>query len=135
MTDSRRDIPTGNANDTARIDRYLWAIRICKSRSGATELCRAGHVKIRGVSVKAAHLVRRGDEITVNLNGHAKIIVPTVLIVRRVSAREAKECYFDHSPMQISIEHNLSPFLRDASTGRPTKRDRRVLDRLRNKGR
>lgn len=120
---------------SVRIDRYLWAIRICKTRSSATDLCRAGHVKVGVTSVKPAHPVRRGEQITVNLDGQTRVIEPTELITSRVGAPRAKECYLDHSPVTEVKSRDLAPFWREASSGRPTKRDRRMLDRLRNKSR
>ena len=118
---------------SVRIDRYLWAIRMCKTRSSASELCRAGHVKVGADSVKPAHRVNCGDQITINLDGQIKVVEPVELIVTRVSPARAKECYLDHSPV-TEIQAKISvPFAREASTGRPTKRDRRMLDRLRNR--
>ena len=121
--------------DTVRIDRFLWAIRVCKTRTDVAELCRAGHVKVGTTSVKPAHAVRLGEKITVNLDGQTRIIEPVELIVNRVGAPRAKECYLDHSPAPQTQAREPVPFWREASSGRPTKRDRRMLDRLRNKSR
>ena len=122
---------SADSSESVRIDRYLWAIRICKTRSIATELCRAGHVKVGVTSVKPAHPARRGEQITINLDGQTRIIEPVKLIVTRVGAPRARECYLDHSPVTESQVKESVPFLREASSGRPTKRDRRMLDRLR----
>jgi ribosome-associated heat shock protein Hsp15 len=124
--------PLRDEPEAVRIDRYIWAIRLCKTRSLATEICRAGHVKINGTSVKPAHLIRKGDRIVVTHGDRVHDVEVTGLLSTRVSAEVAARCYADHSPPLPSRDFVAPPFIREASAGRPTKRERRQLDRLRN---
>ena len=116
--------------ETARIDRWLWAVRLCKTRPDATDACRAGHVTVNGVSAKAATPVHVGDRVEARLAGRERIVVVTRLIDKRVGAAIAAECLVDHSPPPPEREP-VPVFNRDPGTGRPTKRDRRTLDRFR----
>jgi ribosome-associated heat shock protein Hsp15 len=125
-----------NAQETAstpavRIDRYIWAIRITKTRSLAAALCRGGHVKIAETSAKPSHVVRIGDRILINYDQRNFDIEVTKLITSRVGADIAVTCYIDHSPRAERSPKVAAAFAREPSTGRPTKRERRLLDRLR----
>lgn len=116
--------------ETTRVDRWLWAVRLCKTRADATAACRGGHVEVNGVSAKAATPVHVGDRVEARLAGRDRIVEVTRLIDKRVGAAIAAECLADHSPPPP--ERVASPvFDRDPGSGRPTKRDRRVLDRFR----
>ncbi|HET8931305.1 MAG TPA: RNA-binding S4 domain-containing protein [Acidimicrobiales bacterium] len=120
--------------DTTRLDRWLWAVRVCKTRSAATEVCRGGHVHVNGVAAKAATRVRVDDRVEARVAGRIRIVEVTRLIDKRVGAAVAQECYVDHSPPPP--ERGPAPvFTRDPGAGRPTKRDRRALDRLRGRNR
>ena len=118
-------------SDSARVDAWVWAVRLAKTRSAATAACRAGHVRINGERAKAAQPVRVGDEVRVRGVGFERIVKVQRIIVKRVSATVATECIVDLTPPPPPREER--PFVpqRDAGTGRPTKRDRRALDRLR----
>jgi len=116
---------------TTRVDRLLWAIRIYKTRSLATAACRAGHVKIGGTTVKASHVVTAGDRIRVTVGDIVRDLEVTEIITQRVAAAIAATCFVDHSPPPPRTEVTVAPFARDRAAGRPTKRDRRQLDRLR----
>ncbi len=113
-----------------RIDRWLWAVRIYKTRTLATDACRAGHVRVNGVSAKAASLVRRGDVVTIRSGGLDRILEVVEPLEHRVAAALAVQAFVDRSPVRPSREAP-APFERERGAGRPTKRDRRVLDRLR----
>lgn len=118
--------------DSTRVDRWLWAVRIFSSRSVATEACRSGRVTINGQLAKASSTVRVGDRIhTVAADRPRELEVVTV-IDKRVGAPVAATCLVDHSPpAPTREERDLTPFPRLPGTGRPTKRDRRQLDRFR----
>lgn len=116
----------------ARVDAWLWAVRIFKTRSQATAACRAGHVRVGDVRAKAATLVRPGDRITVSGGPRTRILVVKQLLTKRVGAPVAAEALVDQSPPLPPREEAPAPvFERDRGAGRPTKRDRRRLDRLR----
>lgn len=116
---------------TTRVDSWIWAIRLTKTRSAAGAACRGGHVRVNGVTAKPAQPVSVGDEVSVRLHGHDRIVEVTKLISKRVSAPTAAECYIDHSPPPPPKEVLASQPRRDPGAGRPTKRERRDLDRLR----
>ena len=116
---------------TARVDSWTWAVRLFKTRSAATAACRAGHVRVNGERVKAAQPVHVGDEIRVRVAGFDRIVVVSRLVVKRVGASVAADCLVDRTPPPPPREElSLAP-LRDRGAGRPTKRERRDLERLR----
>jgi ribosome-associated heat shock protein Hsp15 len=120
--------------DSVRADTWIWCVRLVKTRSQATEACRAGHVRLNGDRIKPAHLVRAGDEIRIRLAGRERIAVITKVLRKRVGAPEAAECFVDHSP-PVLRDPTPAVAVRDRGAGRPTKRDRRVLERLRDQPR
>jgi ribosome-associated heat shock protein Hsp15 len=121
----------GTGGETAvRVDAWIWAVRLTKSRSMAADACRGGHVKVNDVSVKPAHVVKAGDQVRVRTGPVEKVVVVTRPISKRVSAPVAAECYEDHSPPPPPREFATPAGVRDRGTGRPTKRERRDLDRL-----
>lgn len=117
-----------------RIDKYLWAIRIFKTRTLATEACKAGRVKLNGQNIKASHEVKVGETYNVSKGLERKILTVTGLLENRVDAKTAVNFYADLTPVEQtpafkSMFH--APMLRrDRGTGRPTKRDRREIDDL-----
>jgi len=116
---------------TARVDSWTWAVRLFKTRSAATAACRAGHVRVNGERAKAAQPVRVGDEVRVRISGFDRIVVVSRLVIKRVGASVAAECLLDRTPPPPAREElSLAP-LRDRGAGRPTKRERRDLERLR----
>lgn len=115
---------------TTRIDRWLWAVRLYKTRSDATAACRGGHIEVNGSPAKAATQVHVGDRIDARVAGRDRILEVTRLIDKRVGAAVAAECLIDHSPPPPERD-TVVVFDRDPGAGRPTKRDRRTLDRLR----
>jgi ribosome-associated heat shock protein Hsp15 len=115
---------------TVRVDRWLWSVRLFKSRSLATEACRAGHVAVNGGVTKASTPVRVGDTVTIRLGGRDRVVEVTRVIATRVGPAVAAECMVDHSPAPPAALE-AAGLVRDHSTGRPTKRDRRLIDRLR----
>ncbi|QGU07770.1 Heat shock protein 15 [Corynebacterium occultum] len=114
-----------------RVDAWVWAVRLLKTRSLAAEACRAGHVKVNGVSVKPAQQVAPGDRVRV-WKDHREMDVEVLDTPRkRLGAPEARRCYADHSPPPPPKEILASQPRRDRGAGRPTKRERRQLDQLR----
>jgi ribosome-associated heat shock protein Hsp15 len=113
-----------------RIDRWLWTVRLVKTRSLAAQACRAGHVQVNGVRVKPAAPVRVGDTVRARLGGRERVVEVVRLPGSRVGAELAAACLIDRSPPP---PREPLPRLgwRGGGAGRPTKRDRRQLDRTR----
>ena len=121
-------LPT--APSSVRIDAWLWAIRAYKTRSAATAACRAGHVRLNGNPAKASQTVVTGDRIRVRQPGYERILEVRRLIAKRVGAEAASHCFTDHTPERPPMPALGLP-QRDRGAGRPTKKDRREMDRLR----
>ncbi|HEX2316658.1 MAG TPA: RNA-binding S4 domain-containing protein [Thermomonospora sp.] len=117
--------------ESVRVDVWLWAVRLVKTRSLATAACRAGHVRVNDVRVKPATVVRPGDEVRVRLDGRERIVVVQRIVRKRVGAPVAQECLIDKSPPPPPREALMPVARRERGTGRPTKRERRELERLR----
>jgi ribosome-associated heat shock protein Hsp15 len=116
-----------------RIDKWLWAARMFKTRSLASEACGAGHVKVDGVSVKPAKVVRVGDRLEVRTPGGLRILEVAGLGDRRGPAEVARTLYVDHTPPPPPKEEQallVETVTRDRGAGRPSKRDLRELRRL-----
>ncbi|MEA3076771.1 MAG: ribosome-associated heat shock protein Hsp15 [Actinomycetota bacterium] len=114
-----------------RVDQWLWSVRIYKTRSEATDACKGGHVKVNGASAKPAATVKIGDVVAARAHGRDRVLEVALLIEKRVGAPLAATCFVDHSPPPPPKDTTAPMFYRDPATGRPTKRDRRRLDRLR----
>lgn len=114
-----------------RVDKWLWAARCFKTRSMATAACTAGHVKVDGVSVKAAKTIRPGDHLEVRAPGGLRILEVAALGDRRGPASVARTLYIDHTPAPPPKEETTPLVTRDRGAGRPSKRDLRQLRRLR----
>ena len=117
---------------TVRIDRWLWAARLFKTRSQASRACAAGEVKCNGISVKAAKAVKLGDQIDALTPGGPRIVVVLLLSDKRGPAAVARTLYDDRTPPPPPREERQAA--RDPGAGRPTKRDRRLLVRFRSRG-
>jgi ribosome-associated heat shock protein Hsp15 len=113
-----------------RVDVWLWAVRIYKTRSAATVACRGGHVRVNGGAAKASTHVKVGDRVETFVE-RKRILEVAVLIDKRVGAAVAAKCLVDHSPPVPIVKREPRVFVRERGTGRPTKRERRELDRLR----
>lgn len=114
-----------------RTDAWVWAVRLAKTRSRAAGACRAGHIKVNGDRAKPSTPIRVGDEVRVYLNEVERIVEVVTLITKRVGAPIAVTCYVDNTPAPIEVEKLVVVAQRDRGAGRPTKRERRELDRLR----
>jgi ribosome-associated heat shock protein Hsp15 len=121
------------AMEATRVDKWLWAVRLCKTRSEATAACGSGHVRVNGAPAKPATTVRVGDRVEARLHGRQRVLEVVRVIDKRVGAPLAAECLVDHSPPPPPREGLAPVFAREAGTGRPTKRDRRRLDRFRSR--
>lgn len=115
-----------------RVDSWIWSVRLAKTRSQAADACRGGHVRVNDERVKAAFQLKVGDVVRVRQEGRERIVVVRRLIRKRVGAAVATECYVDNSPPAPPREL-VSAGIRDRGAGRPTKRDRREIERLRNR--
>ena len=111
------------------MDRWVWAVRLYKTRSMATDACKGGHVKVNGRAAKPATVVRVGDRVSAFV-GRERVLEVVKVIDVRVGAPLAAECVIDLSPLPPPKEE-MAPWPVGAGAGRPTKRDRRQLDRLR----
>ncbi|MGI9603802.1 MAG: RNA-binding S4 domain-containing protein [Acidimicrobiales bacterium] len=119
--------------DGVRVDKWLWAVRLFKTRSAAGSACDAGRVTIDGSTAKPAKRVRPGDTVAVRRRHHHTIVVVTGLREKRGSAAAVADCYDDISPPREQRRDSppiADPGVRDSGSGRPTKRDRRQIDRL-----
>jgi ribosome-associated heat shock protein Hsp15 len=116
---------------SVRIDRYLWAIRLFPTRTASTEACRAGHVRLKGARAKASNEARVGDRIEIRLPPRSRVVEVVDPIASRVSATLAVLAYRDVTPPAPRDRSDLPQAVRERSSGRPTKRDRRRLDRAR----
>lgn len=114
-----------------RVDAYTWAIRLYPTRSAATAACKAGHVKVNGTSAKPAQVVRVGDHVRALTPGGERLVIVTGIIAKRTSAALAVGHYDDLTPPPPPKEERPATVLRDRGSGRPTKRDRRLIERLR----
>ncbi len=118
------------ATEETRIDRWLCAVRLVKTRPQATQLCEGGHVQVNGNSAKPSTKVRTGDVVHALIAERERIVEVVKPIETRVGAPAAAECYIDNSPPPVVRE--IAPGIRVVrGEGRPSKRLRRELDRMR----
>jgi len=117
-----------------RIDKYLWAIRAFKTRTLASDACKAGRVKLDGNNIKPSHEVKIGEIYQVAKGIERKVIKVIGLLENRVDAKTAVFFYEDITPVEQTLAFKSmfqAPILkRDRGTGRPTKKDRREIDDL-----
>lgn len=114
----------------ARLDSWIWAVRLAKTRSAATALCRAGHVRVNGERAKPAQSLKIGDEVRLRVGDEPRIVVVRQLLSKRVGAPLAAVAYDDLTPAPPPREERVVVAARDRGAGRPTKRDRRKIDEL-----
>lgn len=119
-----------------RIDKWLWSVRIFKSRTLATDACKSGKVKIDKQAVKPAYLIQEGDIIDVRKNGFDLVFEVKKLIKKRVGAPLAQECYADLTPEEELNKYRdwfvgkASAERRERGSGRPTKKERREIEQF-----
>ena len=122
--------------ERVRVDKWLWAARFAKTRSAATELVHAGHVKVGGERVKPAREVKPGDTIEIRLGTVRRVVVVTGLADRRGPARDAAQLYQEtpessEERERLALERRLARPLGADLGARPTKQERRRLEALR----
>tara|TARA_B110000196_G_scaffold210805_1_gene180739 strand:- start:282 stop:680 length:399 start_codon:yes stop_codon:yes gene_type:complete len=124
------------SRDTLRLDKWFWYARFIKSRSLATKLCNSGKVRVNGNLIKKAHQsVTPGDVLTFSVGPNIRVIKIIKLGNRRGPAKEAQALYEDLQPIdQIAkkIDSTLAPepAKRERGSGRPTKVQRRAIERF-----
>jgi len=116
-----------------RIDRWLCAVRLVKTRPMATQLCEGGHVRVNGASAKPSTKVRSGDRVEALIAARERIVEVLRPIETRVGAPVAVTCYIDHTPPPVVTEVRPG-IMAVRGEGRPNKRLRRELERLRRAG-
>ena len=112
------------------MDAWLWAVRLYKSRTAATAACRGGHVRVNRVAAKASTPVKVGDRVEA-FAGRERILEVATLLDKRVGAAVAAKCFVDHSPPPPPVNRMKPLRLRPPGAGRPTKKERRQIDRFR----
>jgi len=120
-------------NNSLRIDKFLWAVRIYKTRSLATEACNGNKVKFGGNSTKPSRQVKIGEEFTVTLGFINRTYKVLALLEKRVSAKIVSQYIEDLTPQEeidkLKMEKFTSYVQRYKGTGRPTKKERRLIDK------
>lgn len=115
-----------------RIDKWLWAVRIFKTRSQATEACKKGHVAIEDLPVKASREVHVGEVIKVRKSPITKSFKVKALSGKRMGAKLVSDFLEDVTPSEeielLEMQKHMRWSAREKGTGRPTKKDRRDLD-------
>jgi ribosome-associated heat shock protein Hsp15 len=116
--------------DRQRIDKWLWHVRVVRTRNAAAALAGSGHVRVNGQRIDApSRAVRIGDIITVALDRRVRVLKVAGFVERRGSAESTRPLYEDLAPAPMYVATS-SPAAREPGAGRPTKRDRRSIDRL-----
>lgn len=115
---------------SVRVDLWLWSVRLLKTRSMATAACRAGHVRVNDERAKPSTAVKPGDTVRLRHDGRERIVVVQKIVRKRVGAPAAQECLIDKSPPPPPREALIPVGRRERGAGRPTKRDRRELERI-----
>jgi ribosome-associated heat shock protein Hsp15 len=116
--------------ESTRMDRWLWAVRLTKTRPEAASACRGGHVRLNDRPAKPSTTVSPGDEVRVRVGKTTRIVEVVRVIQKRVGAADAATCFIDRTPAPSPDAPSPIAF-RDRGAGRPTKRERRALDEWR----
>jgi len=120
--------------DKVRIDKWLWSVRIYKTRTMAANACKSGKVKLNEKQAKPSQMVQREDKVYVKKNGINLTFKVVELIEKRVSAKLAQPCYENLTPASELNKFrdwyvaNSAAEIRDRGAGRPTKKERREID-------
>ena len=116
--------------EPTRVDRWLWAVRLTKTRPDAAAACRGGLVRVNDRPAKPSTTVSPGDEVRARVGDTTRIVKVVRVIQKRVGAADAVTCYLDRTPARPPTSF-VPVAARERGAGRPTKRDRRILDRWR----
>lgn len=123
--------------ESLRIDKWLWAVRLFKTRTIATEACRTGKVKFQGEPVKASRDIHPGDVFVVKTEIMTKTVKVKMLIHNRVGAKLVPDCLEDLTPPEeferLLLKKEMNYEKRDRGSGRPTKKERRDIGKLKTK--
>ena len=118
--------------ESVRIDKYLWAVRLYKTRSLATDACRTGHIRMNGQPLKPSHEIKVGEVYEVAIEQLHKVIEVKELLGNRVGAKLVENYMIDRTPQEeydrIQFIREYSFEKRDRGACRPTKRDRREIE-------
>lgn len=112
-----------------RIDAWVWSVRMAKTRSEAADAVKAGHVKLNGNATKPSQQVVPGDRVRIWRNHHEHDLEVLATVSKRVGAPIARTCYIDHAPPPPPKEFMPSVPVRERGSGRPTKKERREMDK------
>jgi ribosome-associated heat shock protein Hsp15 len=122
------------AEDAVRIDKWLWAVRLYRSRSQATAACQGGHVKILGANVKPSRDVRVGEVLTAQVGGVLRTVKVLNLLARRVGAKRVPDYLEDQTPKEeyerARNEHTAPIVQYPKGWGRPSKKQRRLMEQV-----
>ena len=120
--------------DSIRIDKWLWAVRLFKTRSQAAAACKGGRVKIDGQNVKASREVKEDEEINVSMTTYIKTVKVKALLKNRVGAKLVDNYLEDLTSQEEyekdKMKRELNQEYRERGEGRPTKKERRIIERL-----
>ena len=123
-----------NEENIVRIDKWLWAARLFKTRSLAADAIKGGKVKIEGNPIKPSREVKEGDVIQVQIDQLHKVVQVKTVIKNRVSAKQVPEVYNDLTPKEeyerIEFMRAYKAEWRERGAGRPTKKERRMIERM-----
>ncbi|HYS38976.1 MAG TPA: S4 domain-containing protein [Pseudonocardiaceae bacterium] len=114
--------------ESTRVDRWLWAVRLTKTRTDAATACRGGHVRVNDRPAKPATTVSPGDEVRARVGSTIRIVEVVRVIQKRVGPADAVTCFIDRTPPPPTEPPAAR---RERGAGRPTKRERRILDKFR----
>ncbi len=120
--------------DSVRVDKWLWAVRLFKTRSQAADACKGGKVKMDGMNVKPSREVKQGDVLEVHHNHIKRTVKVKVAAKNRVAAKLVPDLMDDLTPKEefekLEMINKLNQEKRDRGTGRPTKKDRREINKI-----
>jgi len=123
-----------NIAPATRIDKFLWAVRLYKTRTQASEACSKGHIKMNGMPVKPSHLIKTNDEFQVRREQIFYTFLAKAIIENRVGAKLVENYLIDNTPQEekekLELAKISSALKRERGTGRPTKKERRDIDKL-----
>jgi ribosome-associated heat shock protein Hsp15 len=119
-----------DAMESTRIDRWLWAVRLTKTRPDAAAACRGGHVRVNDRLAKPSTTIAAGDEVRARVGETTRVVEVVRVIQKRVGAADAVTCFLDRTP-KPPPSVAIPVAMRDRGAGRPTKRDRRALEKWR----
>lgn len=121
-------------DDELRIDKWLWCARLFKTRTLAADACKGGKVKIDGVSVKPSYDVKMNTVVNVQQGQLHKVVEVIGFPKSRVSPKDVANVYIDRTPAEeyerMEFMHAFKAEYRDKGSGRPTKKDRRIIDKI-----